>query len=64
LAIRSSHERCVVPHITRQARIEMTDGKYVVVCKCGWRSAPGFLVVDAAAEWQRHLEVAEAKTAG
>ena len=44
-------------HDLRDLRVEETeDGRYLVVCKCGWRSKPHELVNDAAAEWQLHRD--------
>lgn len=33
---------------------------YVLVCSCGWRSAPSESAGDVGEEWDRHLESATA----
>jgi hypothetical protein len=37
-------------------RVEQLDGRYVLVCACGWCSAPSAHAGAVGVEWDDHLE--------
>ena len=41
-------------HDINDVRIEAVDEKYVVICGCGWRSEPHYVLTDAVTAWERH----------
>ena len=49
-----------MPHDVRGLRLEvLDDGRFVVVCKCGWRSHPADSAAEAIGDWQNsHVAIA------
>jgi hypothetical protein len=41
-------------------RLEHLDGRYVIVCECGWRSSAEESAEIVGNEWDEHLELADA----